>query len=368
MAGNKKIEGAPKDPVLISVVSESLPHLKRGAMRDFLLILEAQKCFKEDSWNKTDFIYTFGTGSKIEFFGVEQADKVKGPRRDVLWLNEAPAIAYETFEQLAIRTNNYIFLDWNPSYEFWFYTELLTHRKDIDHITLTYKDNEALAPNIVLELEQKKYRKNWWQVYGLGQLGEIEGRVYTNWSVIDDIPHEARLERYGLDFGFSNDPTAIVAIYYYNGGYILDEEVCQTGMTNREIANFLKNKPKALIVADSAEPKSIAEIKEYGLNVVPCVKKGNKGTDYKEYSISTVQDQKISVTRTSVSLLKEYRAYLWARDKNDKIIQGVTDGNDDCLDSIRYGLTSLTAVIRRKEILGTMSRQFPQRQRHNIAV
>ena len=369
-AGHKdaKKNGWPESPVIISIVAESLPHLKKAAMRDFLEILNAQKVYQENRWSKTDFLYTFETGSRIEFFGVEDSSKVRGPRRDVLFINEANNISYETFDQLLVRTNHVCYIDFNPVGEFWFHTEVKNTRTDWEEIVLTYKDNEALSPGIIADIEQHKNRPGWWKVYGLGQLGDVEGKVYSGWGIINEIPHEARLERYGLDFGFSNDPAALISIYYYNGGYILDEEFCQVGMKNREIADYLKNKPRALVVADSAEPKSIAEIKEYGINILPCVKKGAKGIDYKRYSIQTVQDLKISVTRSSATLLKEYRNYLWAVDRDGKLLQNETEGADHCLDAARYGLTSLASVIRRRELLQNMSSQFPPRKRHNIAV
>src|SRR3990167_790101 len=211
------------EPKLTSIVSESFPHLKRGAMRDFLLIMETHNYFVPDRWNKSDFIYTFETGSKIEFFSADQPSKVRGPRRDRLFINEVNNIPFETFEQLEVRTNDFVFLDWNPVTEFWFYYDVLGKRNDVEHIKLTYLDNEGLSESIIKSIEQRKNRKGWWQVYGLGELGEVEGKIYKDWQIIDEIPHQARLERYGLDFGYSNDPSSLVAIYYYNGGYILDE-------------------------------------------------------------------------------------------------------------------------------------------------
>ena len=653
-AGNTKLKDAPKDPVLISIVSESLPHLKKGAIRDFLNIMESHKLFQENEWNRTDFIYTFPTKSKIEFFGVEQSEKVRGPRRDVLFINEAINIDFETFEQLTIRTNSYIFLDWNPSSEFWFEIEVKPNRNDVEHIILTYKDNEILPPAIVNDLEQKKYRKNWWKVFGEGQLADIEGRIYSNWKVIPEVPHEARLERYGLDFGytclkgdtivetsnggkrideikegdfvltrnglkkvicslnngytevyrldfgldkhiivtgdhrvftingwkqvceladseticvlkqgltegcikdiqgentettsilrkrqgasasrefytemstrkplakslmdfvstilikipliivqtilllfpianirkyifpinsevypkkkckksvqefgtqeiigkreerkrwkqrkeelenvlsavkislqqmftrntaevfvekeiiqepaqrsisartaeesllphlisqeihvlqnvrinlqllkekvevydltiedehefFANgvlvhncDPTAIVAVYYFNGGYILDELCYTTGMLNRDIANFLKSHPRRLIVADSSEPKSIEEIKRYDLSIIGAKKKALTGgtgkfKSYLRWSIGVVQQQQISVTSRSVNLLKEYRNYWWLADRDGKVItpEEPETGNDHALDAVRYALVSIVPL------------------------
>lgn len=309
-------------PTITSVVSESIPHLKRGAMRDFKNILKTQNYWSDKNWNVQDSTYTFETGSIIEFFSTDNGDKLRGARRDRCFMNEANNCTFEAFEQLEVRTKEFIFLDWNPTNEFWYYTEVKTKRDDVEELTLTYLDNEALDPAIVASLEQRKNRPSWWQVYGLGQLGEVEGRIYTGWQIIDKIPHEARLERYGLDFGYFPDPAAVVAVYYFNGGYILDQVVCQVEMSNREMANTLKNLPRAMIVADSAEPKSIAELKAFGLNVVPT----EKGKDSLKYTIKAVQDQRISVTQQSVDLIKEYRNYLWDTDKDGKIIPGTPAG------------------------------------------
>jgi phage terminase large subunit len=180
-------------------------------------------------------------------------------------------------------------------------------------------------------------RKGWWQVYGLGQLGEVEGKIYKDWQIIDDIPHEARLERYGLDFGYTNDPSAIVAIYSYNGGYILDEITYQKGLSNKQIADIFENNDKALVVGDSAEPKSLDEIKSYGINIIPCV----KGRDSVQQGIQYVQHQRVSMTKRSVNVIKEYRNYLWMTDKDGKILNVPDHLYSHSMDAIRYGMDSL---------------------------
>jgi phage terminase large subunit len=326
-----------KHPTLTSIVSESFPHLRKGAMRDFLNIMQEHGYFKDDRWSKTDYTYTFESGSKIEFFSADQPSKVRGPRRDRLFVNEANNVHQEAFEQLLIRTKEYAFVDWNPVAEFYMYTEYIGVRDDLDFITLTYKDNEGLADEIVKEIESRKGNKRWWTVYGEGQLGEAEGRIYTGWREIDSIPHEARLERYGVDFGYSVDPTAIVAIYYYNGGYIIDEITYQKGLSNKQIADVLNNQPKALVVADSAEPKSIDELKLYGVNVIPVT----KGKDSINQGIQYVQDQQISMTKRSVNIWKEYRNYLWDTDKDGSPLNKPVDLWNHALDAIRYGFDAL---------------------------
>ena len=333
------ISKAQKDkrPTLTSVVSESFPHLKKGAMRDFKNIMQEHGYWKESSWNATDSIYTFETGSKIEFFSADQPVKVRGPRRDRLFINECNNVAYEAYDQLEVRTNLEVWLDWNPTYEFWFYTEVLEKRDDVDFITLTYKDNEGLPESIVQTIEARKENKQWWKVYGKGELGEVEGKIYKGWKIIDEVPHEARLEGYGLDFGYSNDPTAIVAVYYYNGGYILDEVLYRKGMSNQQIATFMNNQIFGIIVADSAEPKSIDELRLYGLSVAPA----KKGPGSILQSINYVQEQSISVTKSSINLIKEYRSYLWQTDKDGKIINVPEGGFDHALDAVRYKLSSV---------------------------
>jgi len=325
-------------------------------MRDFKNIMIAHKYWKDSGWNATDSIYTFETGSQIEFFSTDNGDKLRGARRDRLFVNEANNIPFDAFEQLEVRTKEFVYLDWNPTNEFWFYTEVQGKRDDVELIIVTYKDNEALPNEIVNSIEQRRNRAGWWKVYGEGQLGEVDGKIYKSWQIIDAVPHEARLERYGIDFGYSNDPTAIVAIYKYNGGYVLDEISYQKGMSNKQIADTLSSIDKALTIADSAEPKSIDEIKIYGINVLPAVKGAGSITQ----GIAYVQDQQISVTKNSINIIKEYRNYLWKTDKNTGKVINVPDGGlDHAMDAIRYGLGSLVAIREqdpRKSILNAMAR------------
>lgn len=347
---------------LMTVVSESFPHLSGGAMRDFENIMIDRGYWDiAGSWNKTKSTYTFKSGSKIEFISMDTYGKAHGPRRDILFVNECNYLEHKIVDQLITRTRKIVWLDWNPSEEFWFYTEMQPHRDDIDFITLTYKDNEALDEIAVAEIESHKHNKAWWQVYGLGQLGEIEGRIYTGWQVIDEIPHEARLERRGLDFGYAADELGLVDIYYYNGGYILDEQLYIKNMSNPTLAIHLKNMEHAdtLVVADSAEPKSIDELKSNGVMVVPCT----KGPGSLNRSIKHVQSQRISVTRRSYNLLKEYRKYMWKFDKND-VNMGVPEDRqkDHLLDAARYGLEALVAADIENEDTGAYRGRYASRR------
>jgi len=351
-----------KTPTLTSIVAESFPHLRRGAMRDFLNILKEHNYYKDSLWEATNNVYTFETGSQIEFFSVDQPEKVRGARRDRLFINEANNIPFSAFEELEVRTKEFIFLDWNPTNEFWYYTDVKGKRADVEELTLTYKDNEALSQEIVDSIETRKERKSWWQVYGLGQLGEVEGRIYTSWQIIDAVPHEARLERYGLDFGYTNDPTAIVAVFYYNGGYILEEVIFQKGLSNKQIADTLLNQRKALTIADSAEPKSIDEIRSFGVNIQPTV----KGKDSVRQGIQAVQDQQISVTKNSINVIKEYRNYLWETDKEGRTLNEPEHLWSHSMDAVRYAMNSLIPMIQRRDMLNQMPK-FAYKERENPA-
>ena len=350
---------------LISIVSQSFPHLSLGAIRDFQAIMKDRGYWKEDRWHDTAHTYTFETGAKIEFFSSD-ADKAHGPRRDVLFLNEAQHISFVEADQLIVRTRKIVWMDWNPTNEFWFYTDMLNKRDDIDFITLTYKDNDALTEEQVREIESRKDRKGWWQVYGLGQLGEVEGIIYKGWQRIAEIPFGARLERYGIDFGYSNDPTAIVAIYYFNGGYIVDEIAFMKGLSNKQIADIILNQPKtALVVADSAEPKSIDEIRSYGVNIQPTV----KGKDSVRQGIQAIQEQQMSYTARSVNVEKAVKNYMWATDKNGVFISPNEPDHlfSDAMDAVRYGMTSLIPLIQRRVMIDNMPQYADERERKNPA-
>lgn len=299
--------------------------------------MTSQGYWDENAWNETTHTYKFKGDSFIEFISFDKFGKAHGPRRDILFLNEANNIPYEIADQLITRTREIVWMDWNPSEEFWFYTEMKDKRDDIDFITLTYLDNDALDEISRKEIEAHRENKRWWTVYGLGQLGEIESRIYTGWKIIDEVPHEARLERRGLDYGYSNDPTAIVDVYKYNGGLILDEQLYQKGFLNKNIADFINNLPKVLVVPDSAEPKSNDELRGYGIPIIPAV----KGKDSVNQGIQLLQGQKVSVTKRSVNLIKEYRNYCWMTDKNGAIINTPSEIFNHCMDAIRYAVSSM---------------------------
>jgi phage terminase large subunit len=352
-----------KVKTLTSIVSESIPHLKRGVIRDFKNIMQTHHYWKEDRWNATDSIYTFETGSQIEFFSTDNADKLRGARRDRLFINEANNVSFDAFEQLEVRTKEFIIIDYNPTNEFWYQLEIVGKRDDVDFIILTYKDNEALDEAIIKAIEQRKNRKGWWQVYGEGQLGEVEGKIYRDWQIIDEIPHEARLERYGLDYGYSNDPTAIVAVYKYNGGFICDEITYQKGLSNKQIADILSNVTPALVIPDSAEPKSNDELIAYGVNILPA----QKGKGSVNQGIQVVQSQRISVTKRSVNIIKEYRNYLWLTDKDGRVLNVPEDGFNHAMDAGRYAMETLNIEVGLSELEKYMAAEARRNSGNNFA-
>lgn len=326
----------------ISVVSESIPHLRRGALKDFLKIMMALGRYNDNQFNKSTLKYTFGNGSYIEFFSVDQPDKLRGARRNVLYVNECNNVDFDSYYQLAIRTSGEIWLDYNPSALFWVDRELLG-QDDVDFITLTYLDNEALPETIVKEIESAKvkaetsaYWANWWQVYGLGQTGSLEGVCIPDWQEIN-LPNEARLLCYGMDWGYSNDPTSLIAMYKYNDAYIFDELIYQKGLLNSDISDLLKtNGVEDIVYADSAEPKSIAELNSYGHNVLPV----SKGRDSIVYGLNLINQNKVYITSRSKNLINELRNYIWMTDKQGNKLNKPIDAYNHAIDAMRYAITS----------------------------
>ena len=331
-----EIDYAIKNPLTeTSIVAESIPHLKRGAIRDFKKIMKETNRWIDTSWNASDFRYTFGNESFIEFFSADNSSKLRGARRDRLYINDCNNIDFNSYTELAMRTKQSIFLDWNPSSEFWFHTDLMNDN-DVDFIILNYLDNEAApqsAIDFILKAQEKgkvsDYWANWYNVYGLGQIGNLEGVIFSNYQLIDTIPDDARLLGCGVDFGYSVDPTAIVEVYQYNDQRIIKEICYRTGMLNSDIAKVL---PKGVpVYADSAEPKSIEEIRRFGISI----KGVTKGKDSINYGIQVMQGQNYMITKDSTNLIKELRGYCWDKGKDGKTLQ-IPVGDDHIIDAWRY--------------------------------
>lgn len=336
---------------LISVVSETLPHLKKGAIRDFEKILQDEGiiagALKDDlRWNATDCTFTFATGTIIEFFSCDSPARVHGPARDILFINEGQNIRWETARQLMIRTREFIIVDYNPTHEFWAHTELATDAR-FRTIVSTYKDNRFLTPAQIEDIEKGKKNANWWRVYGLGLTGQQEGVIYQ-FEQIDKMPDNPGLIRIGgLDYGFTNSKTAGVDILadVRRKRLYLDEMFYGSGMHNFDIIaalnahGFPKKGPR--LYADCAEPKANSELKLAGFNVWP----SDKGKEI-VFQISWLQQWDLYVTKTSTNLIHEFRNYLWDTDRDGNRLNQPIKEYDHAMDAFRYGAFGQLADFR----------------------
>ena len=344
------IDKALKTPNLsISVVAESTPHLRRGAIRDFINIMKATQRFSDTQWHITNSTYTFKNGSYIEFFSADQGDKLRGARRDILYINEANNVNREAYLELAMRTNGDIFIDYNPSHAFW--NKEVLEGDDAQLLILTYKDNNGLPQSIIDFLESKRelaktseYWENWCKVYLDGLEGRLQGTVFNNYKTIDKVPEEARLLGLGMDFGFTNDPSTLIALYKWNDEIIADEIFYDTGLLNSDIAKLIKSSgfDRNPIYADSAEPKSIADLKRMGIKIFPT----DKGRDSVLYGIELIQEQKLSITKRSTNLLRELSKYIWKMDKEGANTNVPIDAFNHAIDALRYGIMMLLKKTR----------------------
>lgn len=291
--------------------------------------------------NKSSKTYKYGD-RVVEFLGIDDPQKARGPRRKILYCNEANELAPEDFFQLQIRTEYKIFMDFNPDDDqVWIKTDLEDRRAleegDVEVIVSTYKDNPFLSPIIVKEIERlSKVNPQYHKVYGLGEYGKLEGLVFPNFKIIDGIPNGAKLLGHGMDFGYTNHPTALVSLYWYDGGIILDERIYSTGLTNYDICEQMrilgigKNEK---IIADSAEPKSIAEISLAGYDI----EGAEKGPDSVKFGIDLMLSFPMSLTSRSTNLKdKEFRKYTWGKDKQGNNTNIPVDAFNHGIDGARY--------------------------------
>lgn len=324
-----------KEPLLFSVVTQTFPQLRQGAMRDFAKIVKEYP-YEE---NKSDHIFSIGN-SMIEFFSAESYLKVIGGQRDFLFVNEANRLGYEVVRQLMVRTSRKVFLDYNPVAGFWVNDHILP-REDTEVIHSTYKDNNFLSEAQIAEIQSHEQDKNWWRVYGLGLEGRIEGLVFPDWDLADAMPPGCKV-RYGIDFGF-NDPTAVVRVGI-NGNDLYLEELCyEQGLVSADISARLEQagvqKRSDRIIGDSAAPVQIEELHRLGWNIHPCV----KGAGSVDGGIKLMKGYKIHILKDSLNLQKEMLNYMWERDKNDKILDAPVDAFNHAIDSCRYATRDLAA-------------------------
>lgn len=319
--------------VKITVVSHSLPHLKRGAMRDFFEIVEDWGMYREEWHNKTDNIYHFPNGSWVEFFGLEDAGKARGPGRQILFVNEANLISKQVFDQLDVRTTGKVIIDLNPAdFDSWCYE--LADRVDSIKVHSTYKDNPFISEPQVRVIES--YRDAdpnglMWKVYGLGERGASEETIYTHWKIAER-PGKGSVW-YGLDFGY-NVPSALVRIEYYEGAIYVEEVLYKPKLTTSDLVlemTGLNINPTDEIYCDAAEPKTIEELYRAGFNVIPADKDVTEG-------IRKVKSVPVYVSPNSHNLRRELGSYKWKKDKNDKVLDEPIKENDHACDALRYAV------------------------------
>tara|TARA_R100000773_G_scaffold9831_1_gene9188 strand:- start:1431 stop:2585 length:1155 start_codon:yes stop_codon:yes gene_type:complete len=321
----------------ISVVAESVPHLKRGALKDFKKMMHSKNNWRARWWNATDKKFNFPNGSYIEFFSADDDAKLRGARRDVLYMNECNNMSLHVYTELSARTKGDIYLDWNPTSEFWFHDQLQGD-EDVDFLILTYKDNEACpqsAIDFILKAKDKsktsKYWANWYKVYGLGQIGSLQGSVFENWRLGDFNPDHIPTI-YGQDYGYSNDPTTLIEVAIDKKKKLIyaKELLYKTKLTTSEIANInIRHAGDSLIVGDSAEPRLIQEVRSKGCNLVAT----KKGKDSILTGIKIMQDYDIVVDHKSSNMVKELNNYRWL-DKGNK----PCDDHNHLIDALRYAV------------------------------
>jgi phage terminase large subunit len=319
----------------ITICRKSFPSLRASVMRDFFDILRAHDLYREDYHNKSSHEYHLN-GNLVEFISLDQPQKIRGRKRNLLYINEANELFYEDWQQLIFRTDGRIILDYNPSESFhWIYDRVIP-REDCDFYQTTYRDNPFLDEQIKNEIERlKETDEDYWRIYGLGERGMSRATIFQFGT--SEIPQEAKLISYGLDFGYTNDPSALVAVYQHGDNLYLDELLYRTGMTNRDLHNHLQSlglDRRDEIFADSAEPKSIEELHRFGWNIKPTA----KGQDSINAGIDILKRHKIFATSRSNNLIKELQNYKWTEDKNGNLLNKPIDVMNHALDASRYAV------------------------------
>ena len=332
----------------VSVCSHSLPHLKRGAMRDFDVIIRDWDMYREEYHNKTDNIYHFPNGSYIEFIGLEDHEKARGSGRDILFVNEANLISKPLFDQLNMRTTTKVIIDLNPSdFDVWCYA--IADGDESIKIHSTYKNNITNLPKIQVEVIESYQKADplMWRVFGLGLRGASAEQIYTHWKITDTLPGKGDVF-YGLDFGY-NVPTSLIKIESYEGANYCSELIYQTKLTTNDLIEKLKAlniRRSDYIYCDAAEPKTIEELTRAGFNA--------KSADKDVYAgIQKVKSMPLYVTNQSTNLINELRTYKWKLDKDGKVHpdEVPVKENDHACDAMRYGIFTHQGAFKFKVVV-----------------
>ena len=317
---------------VFTICRKTLPALKGTAYRDVLNILKELELYSEANHNKSELSYSLN-GNLLEFISVDQPQKIRGRKRHYLWLNEANEFAYEDWQQLILRTTEKIYLDYNPSDPYsWIYEKVIT-RNDCTFLKSTYLANPFLDKDTIAEIERlKDLDPEYWRVYGLGEIGSVSTQIFRQFNLVDDV--QGKLIGYGLDFGFTNSPSAMVAVYQRDDSLYIKELLYEKRLTNTDLANKIKEfgvSRQDEIVCDSAEPKSITELYRSGLNA----KAAKKGAGI-HLGIDIMRRYKLNITKDSLNAIKEFRSYKWATDKNGDVLNAPVKVNDHLIDAVRY--------------------------------
>lgn len=324
--------------LVITIAGQDIPNLKKGALRDALDIVASSEILQSFilSYNKTDRVFTFWNGTIMEFNSYGNAQDAKSGKRDYLFVNEANGVSYSIYTELAIRTRIQVFIDYNPNSEFWVHNEVIGDKGTRLFIS-DHRHNPFCAQKIRDKIEALRFKDiELFKVYGRGLTGKIEGLILRNYNLVDSVPAEAKLVAHGLDFGFTNDPTASPTMWISGGELYVDERIYEHGLTNPMIVDRFRTvgiRTTDEVIADSAEPKSIAEIQNFGYNITAA----KKGPDSIKNSIDILKRYVLNVTRESTNLRKELNTYKWAVDqKTGKALNVPVDFNNHLIDATRY--------------------------------
>lgn len=342
------IDKAAKNKLKITVVAETIPAVKDGAVDIFKEVMHDTNRWNEKGWIGNPMEYTFANGSRIQFKAFDSVGKAKAAgKRDILFINEANHIPFNIADALMIRSKE-TWLDYNPDNEFWAHTEVL-QEPNSEFLLLKYTDNEAIPEETLEDLMLKKekaktskYWENWCKIYIDGEIGSLDGIIFSDWQTIDAIPEEADYKGSGMDFGYTNDPTTLVDVYKYNDRYIFDEQLYEKGLVNPDIAKMSKYITRTIsgkevmikrfIYADSAEPKSIKEIAMFGVGIMGA----DKGQDSIRFGLNLLQSNPFLVTSSSHNLINELRRYAYDKDKEGNALNKPIDSFNHAIDAMRY--------------------------------
>lgn len=322
----------------ITICRKTFPAVRSSVMRDFIEILKQHNKYDETNHNKSNSEYTLNN-NLIEFISVDQPQKIRGRKREFLFINEANELDYEDWQQLIFRTTEKVVLDYNPSDEYhWIYDKVL-NRDDVEFYKTTYLDNPFLNENIIEEIERlKETDEQYWQIYGLGEKGISKATIF-NYIEVPHIPHDAELVSYGADAGYTNDPSTLVSVYKKDHNIYIKEHLYRTMMTTRDISDVLKQEVtnRSPIYFDAAEPRLIDELRRMGHNIQPSL----KGKDSINAGIDLLKRFKIHITTDSTNAIQEFRNYKWLEDRSGKLTNKPIPKNDHIIDAVRYATYSI---------------------------